>query len=73
MIIAEWYHIPTWLSLLVIALILTASIGFSISPSAGSTRSGRITMLRASDPVVPDGADRTADTPVEVPPHNDGD
>ena len=27
MIIAEWYHIPTWLSLLVIALVLTASIG----------------------------------------------
>ena len=30
MIIAEWYHIPTWLSLTVIALVLTASIGFSL-------------------------------------------
>ena len=30
MIIAEWYHIPTWLSLLVIAIVLTASIGFSL-------------------------------------------
>lgn len=30
MIIAEWYHIPTWLSLLVIAIVLTSSIGFSL-------------------------------------------
>ena len=30
MIIAEWYHIPTWLSLLVIALVLLISIGFSL-------------------------------------------
>ncbi len=30
MIVAEWYHIPTWLSLTVIALVLTASIGFSL-------------------------------------------
>jgi tellurite resistance protein TerC len=35
MIIAEWYHIPTWLSLLVIALILTASIGFSLKSQRG--------------------------------------
>ncbi len=30
MIIAEWYHIPTWLSLTVIAIVLTSSIGFSL-------------------------------------------
>ncbi len=30
MIINEWYHIPTWLSLLVIALVLLTSIGFSL-------------------------------------------
>ena len=30
MIIAEWYHIPTFLSLLVIAIVLTASIGISL-------------------------------------------
>jgi tellurite resistance protein TerC len=30
MIIAEWYHIPTWLSLTVIVIVLTASIGFSL-------------------------------------------
>ena len=33
MIIADWYHIPTWLSLLVIALVLTTSIGFSLKAS----------------------------------------
>jgi tellurite resistance protein TerC len=30
MVIHDWYHIPTWLSLTVIALVLTASIGFSL-------------------------------------------
>ena len=30
MLIHEWYHIPTWLSLTVIALVLLASIGFSL-------------------------------------------
>jgi len=30
MIIAEWYHIPTGLSLMVIAIVLTASIAFSL-------------------------------------------
>jgi tellurite resistance protein TerC len=30
MIIHGWYHIPTWLSLLVIALVLAASVGFSL-------------------------------------------
>ena len=35
MIIAEWYHIPTWLSLLVIGLVLTAAISFSIKSQRG--------------------------------------
>ncbi len=35
MIIAEWYHIPTWLSLLVIALVLTAAIAFSLKSQRG--------------------------------------
>ena len=35
MIIADWYHIPTWLSLLVIALVLTASIAFSLKSQRG--------------------------------------
>ncbi|MEO6652301.1 MAG: TerC family protein [Ilumatobacteraceae bacterium] len=30
MLIHNWYYIPTWLSLVVIALVLTASIGFSL-------------------------------------------
>ena len=30
MLINEWYHIPTWLSLVVIVLVLAASIGFSL-------------------------------------------
>ncbi|MGB0111985.1 MAG: TerC family protein [Ilumatobacteraceae bacterium] len=36
MIIAEWYHIPTWLSLMVIALVLTASIGFSLKVTSNA-------------------------------------
>ena len=43
MLINEWYHIPTWLSLVVIVLVLAASVGFSLkseqlgieTPSAG--------------------------------------
>jgi tellurite resistance protein TerC len=35
MIIADWYHIPTWLSLLVIAIVLTAAIAFSIKSQQG--------------------------------------
>jgi len=30
MLINEWYHIPTWLSLLVITLVLLSSVGFSL-------------------------------------------
>jgi tellurite resistance protein TerC len=30
MLINEWYHIPTWLSLVVIVVVLTASVGFSL-------------------------------------------
>jgi tellurite resistance protein TerC len=30
MLIHGWYHIPTWLSLVVIAIVLTAAIGFSL-------------------------------------------
>ena len=34
MLINEWYHIPTWLSLMVITLVLLASVGFSIKTSS---------------------------------------
>ena len=44
MLVHEWYHIPTWLSLVVIAIVLTASIGFSLkaerAEAAGSRRAG---------------------------------
>jgi tellurite resistance protein TerC len=30
MLIHTWYHIPTWLSLLVIAIVLVSSVGFSL-------------------------------------------
>lgn len=36
MIIHDWYHIPTWLSLLVIALVLVASVGFSLRSTSGA-------------------------------------
>jgi len=36
MIIHGWYHIPTWLSLTVIALVLAASIGFSLRVETAS-------------------------------------
>ena len=36
MVIAEWYHIPTWISLLVIAIVLLVSIGFSVKADRSS-------------------------------------
>jgi tellurite resistance protein TerC len=30
MLIHKWYHIPTWLSLVVIIIVLVVSIGFSM-------------------------------------------
>ncbi len=36
MLIAEWYHIPTWISLLVIAIVLLVSIGFSLKADRSS-------------------------------------
>ncbi|MET0831139.1 MAG: TerC family protein [Acidimicrobiia bacterium] len=36
MIIAEWYHIPTWLSLLVIFVVITASIVLSLKAERGA-------------------------------------
>jgi tellurite resistance protein TerC len=49
MVIHDWYHIPTWLSLTVIALVLTASIGFSLQ----QTRSVD-TIELAEEPPPPD-------------------
>ena len=43
MLIHTWYHIPTWLSLLVIAIVLIAAIGFSLKVERSRARrwSGR--------------------------------
>jgi predicted tellurium resistance membrane protein TerC len=35
MLIHKWYHIPTWLSLVVIVLVLVVSIGFSMKADRG--------------------------------------
>ena len=59
MIIAEWYHIPTWLSLLVIAIVLTAAIAFSIKSERGL------------DEQRPDWDKVEQDQRVEVPPPPD--
>ena len=34
MLVHEWYHIPTWLSLTVIAIVILAAIGFSLKKPA---------------------------------------
>jgi tellurite resistance protein TerC len=59
MIIAEWYHIPTWLSLLVIAIVLTAAIAFSLKSERGL------------DEQRPDWDKVQQDQRVEVPPPPD--
>lgn len=41
MLIAEWYHIPTGLSLVVIVIVLSAAIGFSLKADRAPTGSGR--------------------------------
>jgi tellurite resistance protein TerC len=40
MIVAEWYHIPTWISLTFIAVVLTVSIVVSLKVSARRGPSG---------------------------------
>ena len=40
MLINEWYHIPTWLSLVVIVVVLAASVGFSLKSERGAGGSG---------------------------------
>ena len=43
MLIAEWYHIPTWLSLVVIAIVLLVAIGFSVRANLSSDSGNRPT------------------------------
>ncbi|MBA2337020.1 MAG: TerC family protein [Acidimicrobiia bacterium] len=54
MIIADWYHIPTWLSLTVIGIVLTGSIAFSLKverDSAATEGDGRPDDAAADDRV----------------------
>ncbi|MDQ3782816.1 MAG: TerC family protein [Actinomycetota bacterium] len=54
MIIANWYHIPTWLSLTVIGIVLTGSIAFSLKverDSAATAGDGRPDDAAADDRV----------------------
>jgi tellurite resistance protein TerC len=48
MLIHEWYHIPTWLSLVVIVIVLAASIGFSLKSERMDVRAAA-TAAAASD------------------------
>ncbi|MGI9645007.1 MAG: TerC family protein, partial [Ilumatobacteraceae bacterium] len=68
MIIAEWYHIPTWLSLTVIALVLSASIGFSLKANwlhGDSNLAGRAFADGVGEPA--EGADDAADDGASQP------
>ena len=40
MLLHELYHIPTWLSLMVIAIVLIASIGFSMKAERDEAADG---------------------------------
>ena len=58
MLIHSWYHIPTWLSLTVIAIVLIASIGFSLKVD----RQQRDAAL-AADAFAPHGTRPADETP----------
>jgi tellurite resistance protein TerC len=60
MIISEWYHIPTWASLVVIALVLSVAIAISIKSQGG---------LAQPEPAWEDARDDP--DRVEVPPPRD--
>ena len=55
MLIHEWYHIPTWLSLVVIAIVLTSSIGFSMKVERAEAAAG---IPHGRDPVDSEHGDR---------------
>ena len=57
MMIAEWYHIPTWLSLAVIAIVLAVSI---VHLAAGRPQRGTSEALGASTAFEPDAGRRVA-------------
>jgi tellurite resistance protein TerC len=73
MIIAEWYHIPTWLSLLVIALVLTSSIAFSIKSQRGLDEQRPDWDKVKALPPAPEDAALPPTPQVEVPPAHEQD
>ena len=72
MIIAEWYHIPTFVSLGVIALVLAVSIWLSIRKEAGEELAAAQRAAPGSgegsgpDPNRADGPVVAPDTPAEA-------
>ncbi len=73
MIIAEWYHIPTWLSLLVIALVLTSSIAFSIKSQRGLDEQRPDWDKVKALPPAPEDEALPPTSQVEVPPAHEQD
>ena len=61
MIIAEWYHIPTWLSLMVIAIVLVVSIAFSLKATRNDEQNEIAARRSRGEP----GAGRALTRPVE--------
>ena len=55
MLIHQWYYIPTWLSLTVIAIVLTSSIGFSLKVERAEAAAG---IPHGRDPVDSEHGDR---------------
>jgi tellurite resistance protein TerC len=55
MLVHEWYHIPTWLSLTVIAIVLTSAIGFSLKAERIEAAAG---ISHGQDPVDSEHGDR---------------
>ena len=55
MLVHEWYHIPTWLSLTVIAIVLTSAIGFSLKAERTEAAAG---IAHGQDPVDSEHGDR---------------
>jgi len=58
MLVHTWYHIPTWLSLTVIAIVLIASIGFSMKVER-ATAEGEL----AAEALPPHAADEVTQPP----------
>ncbi len=56
MLVHEWYHIPTWLSLVVICIVLFVAIGFSV-------RSDRARLNETIELEDSDGSERAASEP----------